>query len=114
MNRLRWWHWLPWPSWRLVAIVEAADQVPLRVPRNCVVLVGSRERPKWLAFDCPCRTGHRIMVNVDASHSPRWHLVSEKSLTVWPSVDCRRPERRCHYFIKRGRVVWVPDKERKR
>src|SRR5438874_6766630 len=34
---------------RIVAVVEAADDVPERLPRNGVVLVGSSTQPKWIA-----------------------------------------------------------------
>lgn len=91
--------------------VEAADEVPSRLPRNGVVLVGSRERPKWVVFDCPCRTGHRIMVSLDSSHSPHWRIVGDNKLTIWPSFYYRTTVQRCHYVIKHGQVVWVCDKE---
>src|SRR5207249_3782675 len=82
MSGIRWWQWLPWLPWRLVAVVEEADEVPNRMPRNGIVLVGSQRHPKWLAFDCPCRTGHRVMVNLDPTRSPRWRLSGEKALTI--------------------------------
>jgi hypothetical protein len=111
MSGIRWWQWLPWLPWRLVVVVEAADEIPNRMPRNGIALVGSQGYPKWLAFDCPCRTGHRVMVNLDPARSPRWRLSGEKALTIWPSFDCRQPQRRCHYLITHGRVVWVSEKE---
>lgn len=111
VSAISWWHWLPHFSWRIVAIVEAADEIPLRLPRKGVVLVRSQQRPKWLAFDCPCHTGHRIMITLDATHSPHWNLVSKRKLTVWPSIDYRVPGRRCHYSIKSGRTIWVHNKD---
>lgn len=106
--RISWWHWiLPRGTWRVIATVDAADEIPQRLPRNSAVLVGSFKRPKWLAFDCPCRTGHRIMVTLDPSHVPHWNIAKFKPLTLEPSVDYRNVQRRCHYIIRRGRVVWV-------
>ncbi len=107
MKKLPWWQWLPIFRWRIVEFVEAADEIPECLPRNAAILVGSRQRPKWLAFDCPCRAGHRIMVTLDPRHDPHWTLFDEHRLTVGPSFDYRAPDRSCHFFIHRGRVKWA-------
>lgn len=107
MSAIRWWHWIPWPFWRLVAIVEAADEIPERVPRRGVLLVGTHVQPKWLAFDCPCGSGHRVMINLDANRRPCWRFLGSRLLTISPSVDSCMADHRCHYLITRGRVVWV-------
>ena len=102
--RISWWQWLPIFSWRIVAVVESADDIPTRLPRNGAVLVGVRARPKWIAFDCPCRSGHRIMLNADRTRLPHWVIKADGSLTISPSIDYTHPLRRCHYFIQKGRV----------
>lgn len=108
VKRIRWWQWLPIFRWRIVAVVEAADEVPERLPRNGVVLVGSSTQPKWIGFDCPCRKGHRIMLNTDRVRTPQWSIAARSPLTVLPSVDYFEPRvQRCHYFIRRGRIKWV-------
>src|SRR5712691_6875807 len=101
--------WFRGPAWRIVATVEAADEIPIQIPRRGAVLVGSLKRPKWLAFDCPCNTGHRVMVTLDPRHRPHWKVTDHKKLTVWPSFDYRANERRCHYVIRKGRVLWVTE-----
>ena len=108
-NRIRiaWWQWLPFFRWRIVAIVESADDVPKRLPRNGAVLVGSIQYPKWIAFDCPCRTGHRIMLNTDKARLPRWTTTLKGRLTLSPSVDYQYSQLRCHYFVRNGRIEWV-------
>src|SRR5437899_8006736 len=40
-------------------------------------------------FDCPCRTGHRIMLNADPSRPPYWTLNQVVRLTISPSVDSK-------------------------
>ncbi len=109
MSEIKWWQWAPIFPWRIVADVEAAPDVPDKLPRNGVVLVGSRQRPKWLAFDCPCRQGHRISIPLDPAHNPHWTIAESGGLSVHPSVDYDTPTRRCHYFIRRGRVAWARD-----
>jgi hypothetical protein len=102
-----WWEWLPGRSWRIVLNVHAADEVPEALPRNAMVLVGSLEMPKWLVFDCPCRVGHRVMLNLDDARYPYWRLTGHKKLTISPSVDWVAGGRSCHYFIRSGRVLWA-------
>jgi uncharacterized protein DUF6527 len=109
IGRLPWWEWIPGRSWRVVAIVDAADEVPRRLPRSGAILVGSPERPKWLVFDCPCKTGHRIMITLDRAHHPFWTVHDHKKLTVSPSVDYFSSDRQCHYFIRRGKIIWVKE-----
>ena len=107
LAKIRWWQWLPLLPWRIVAVVDSADGVPQRLPRNGAVLVGPRTQPKWIAFDCPCHTGHRIMLNTDLARSPHWSTTGHGPLTIFPSIDSAARSRRCHYFIRKGRTQWV-------
>lgn len=112
VKRISWWQWIPLPGrkWRIVTTVEAADEIPERLPSHGVALVGTVEHPKWLAFDCPCRSGHRIMVALDRGHTPHWRITSVKKLSIAPSIDYCGPGRRCHYFITKGKTVWAHDR----
>jgi hypothetical protein len=106
--KFSWTEWLPFRSWRLVGVTADADEVPDRLPPKGVVVVGSPDRPKWIAFDCPCGTGHRIMLNADHHRRPTWRLaVKGRRVTLYPSVDFLGDRKRCHYFIRNGRVEWV-------
>lgn len=111
ITKIPWWQWLPVFGWRVVMVVDSADEIPQKLPRNSAVLVGSSTRPKWVVFDCPCRSGHRIMLNTDSARSPRWSTTVTGPLTISPSVDYNHPVRRCHYFVRNGRIEWVHDKE---
>jgi hypothetical protein len=109
MGRLiPWLNWLPRRRWRIVARVEAADEVPNRLPRRGVVVAGPQSDPHWLVFDCPCRAGHRVMLNLDKRRRPHWNVVQDEPLTVRPSVDDHIAERRCHFILREGRIRWVP------
>jgi hypothetical protein len=112
--KISWWQWWPFQKWRIVGKVESADEIPDALPRNSAVLVGSAAAPKWIAFDCPCRTGHRIMLNTDRIRLPHWRVdLSEPSrLTLSPSVDFRGDRRRCHYFVRAGKIVWAGERDR--
>jgi len=98
------------PPFRCVSFLESADEIPDRLERNTAVIVGTPHYPKWVAFDCPCGSGHRIMLNLDRTRRPAWSANQEfDRLTISPSVDYYDERRRCHYFIQRGKVVWVGD-----
>lgn len=77
------------------------------IRRHRLVLVGRAGSAKWLRFRCPCGCGETVSLNLMASHSPRWRVErhSNGTLSVNPSVDSQT----CgsHYWIRRGRVVWV-------
>jgi len=109
-----WWKkvQLPFKKWRVVVSVEAADEIPPLLPEYGAAVVRSAGRAKWLAFDCPCGKGHRIMLNLDPSRRPVWRLVNDSPLTVSPSVDDQGLGRSCHFFIERGRVLWVRTRTR--
>lgn len=106
--KISWWQWLPLWRWRIIGAVESADEVPDRLPRNAAVMVGDEKFPKWLAFDCPCRTGHRILLNTDPGRRPAWRIAPSQAgrLSIAPSVDFVGASTRCHYFIREGRVEW--------
>jgi Family of unknown function (DUF6527) len=104
---------IPGRRWHIAIRVPTADQIPAGFPARSTVMVGTRADPRWLAFDCPCGTGHQIMLNLDRRRTPCWTVASTRRLTVGPSIDSRQSGRRCHYFIREGKVTWVPDKGRR-
>lgn len=110
LNRISWWDWIPfpWRRWKVVLIVGSADEIPEVFPISSAVLVGTLVHPKWLAFDCPCRRGHRVMLNLDSRRKPSWSISNPNKLTINPSVNDRSIDDRCHYFIRKGKVVWAP------
>ena len=113
MARIRWlielWQRLPlpWPAWRIVQYVDAADEIPDKIPNKGVIVVGSPGSLSWAAFDCPCRREHRLMVNLDKSRRPAWDIASVKPLSIHPSIDDITGDRQCHFFIRRGRIRWA-------
>ena len=106
---IAWWQSLPlfWRNWRIVGQVSAGDEVSERLPYRGVVLVGAPERAAWAVFDCPCRAGHRLMVNLDQTRRPCWRIESQEPLSICPSIDNVTPERRCHFTIRSGKITWA-------
>ncbi len=73
-----------------------------------ILVVGSREHPKWAFFRCPCGCEVLLSVNFMKSISPCWDVDfnSEGAITVAPSI---RHVDGCgsHFFIRANRVEWA-------
>ena len=106
---IAWWRSLPlpWRRWRVIARVGAGDEIPDRLPHNGAVLVGPPGCATWVVFDCPCRRGHRLIVNLNKSRCPFWSIYSLKPLSIRPSIDDITPQRRCHFVLRNGRIRWA-------
>ena len=114
MKKLRdWWQSLPipWRAWRIVGEVLSGDAVPDKLPDRGVILVSASGRQTWAVFDCPCRAGHRLMVNLDQARNPYWRIQSFNPLSIYPSIDDITAERRCHFMLCRGRIRWSRSSE---
>lgn len=96
-----------WRPWAIAGYVEAADEIPDHLPHKGVILVGTAGIPTWAVLDCPCRKGHRLMVNLDKSRLPVWTIDSMKPLTIRPSIDDITSERQCHFVVRQGRIRWA-------
>lgn len=103
--------WLPFRRWHVEGQYEDLDDLPEDLPRRGAALVMAPGRLKWIVFDCPCGTGHRIMLNGDHARRPFWRITSSRPLSISPSVDFRGSDRRCHYFIRNGRTMWAKDSD---
>ena len=114
MKKLLSWWWslaLPWRPWGIAGYVGAADEIPDKLPPKGVILVGVEGNPTWAALDCPCRRGHRLLVNLDRSRLPVWTIDSIKPLTIRPSIADITFDRQCHFWVRRGRIRWAyPDR----
>lgn len=100
---------IPAFRWRIERRAADVDEVPPRIPKRRAYIVATAILRKWLVFDCPCGTGHRIMLNLDRSRFPYWRLTlsATRQITLSPSIDYHDEYRRCHYFLRKGRVIWA-------
>ena len=88
--------------------LPAADLVPADLPPRVAVLVTGRAGPGWLAFTCPCGAGHQVMINLATSRRPCWQLGGTRHApTIHPSVDLADGDKRCHFWVRHGRIRWA-------
>lgn len=106
-----WWPvWLPPRPWRIGGTAPDPDLVPDRLSRRTAFLVERPSGPAWLVLDCPCRTGHRMMLSLSGARNPKWTVnKNAPRLDVAPSIDSFHDGRRCHFWLRDGRVRWVPE-----
>ena len=99
--------------WRIHGTVIDIDDIPSDIPTRRAVLVSVSKMHKWLVFDCPCLSGHRVLLNLDPVRRPVWTLTMSRTrrITVHPSIEYRQDDRSCHYFLSRGRIIWVMDRQ---
>lgn len=98
------------------AFYSAHADLPETLPRHEVALVGgSPERPKWAVFECPCGTGHRIALALRSRRQPAWLMALDDAgrPSLSPSIDSDHG-RRCHFWLRNGRIEWAPDRRRGR
>jgi hypothetical protein len=91
------------------------SEVPTRLPRRALAVSGSPENPRWVSFECPCGTGHTIMVNLSTKRPPFWTLsLGGGGPSLSPSVNFNDAYTRCHFWVRDGRVNFTRDSRRRR
>ncbi len=92
---------------RVVRVSELHD-VPDHLDPKSIYVAGTVKVPKWAVFICPCEHPHRVTLSLQSSHAERWRITDRRpGPTISPSVDVL-DSRRCHFWVKRGQVQWVP------
>jgi len=104
---LRWRDWLPRRRYEVLGSVDAADEIPDRLPRRGLVVVQAEDTPTWVAFDCPCDRRHRLLMPLGVGPGHRWRLTDNRYPSLKPSVDSFDAGRRCHFFLTEGRIQWA-------
>jgi len=95
------------PRIATVAYVASPTDVPDDIDRHTLIVVGNDEFQKWAMLECPCGHGHRLAISLQRGHRPSWRLaVGRPGPSLFPSIDSRL-ERRCHFWLRDGRVRWV-------
>lgn len=108
----QWWLPVRWRKLTVVKVTRSVLDIPEQLPPRGAVLVTGTQNLKWLAFDCPCDTGHRIQLPLDPEHRPHWRVIRRRPLTLAPSVDSWQRGVHCHYVVRGGRIRWVPESRR--
>lgn len=97
--------------YRGLRIVEVkGDAFPTTIEQGKLVRLVDDGEDWSVGMLCPCGCGETIEIMLLPCVSPRWDLKVDAQgrptlyPSVWRSVGCKS-----HFWVKRGRVVWVPD-----
>ena len=89
-------------------IVSRMSDVPEKLDGQAYI-VKRNGKDMWLVFDCPCSSGHKLVLNLSRSRYPFWQTKLKKNVlnvlpSVWVTDECHS-----HFFIKNNDVVWARD-----
>lgn len=96
-------------------VMERVDDLPDKVLPGFLYLIGEGKRP-WLAkFTCPCGCSNPVSLSLLRDDSPRWraHVHANGTVTLAPSI-WRTKGCQSHFFVRKGKVVWVTSLPRRR
>lgn len=96
-----------------IAVVQTAytEDIPEAVEENILYVIGENKSYWCLKMKCPCGCGEEIQLGL-LKGNPKWDFVvhwnGSVSVTpsIWRSKGCLS-----HFFIRRGKIVWVRNQE---
>jgi hypothetical protein len=96
---------------KVIKVPSRADLPDILHPQRLYLLGGAT--PKWAVLDCPCGRGHTIELNLANPARTRWKVTTNNAgePSVHPSIDYQA-EPQCHYWLRNGRIHWVPNRTR--
>jgi len=94
--------------YKRIAVVDSMSAIPERLG-GTIYIVRRGGIDRRAAFECPCRCGRTIDLNLFAgSRQPSWSVTTNKgTVTVHPSVWLRSDPCQSHFFIRRNKVIWT-------
>jgi hypothetical protein len=94
---------------RVAFVVERVDELPSRLKRDRVYVVGEKGHTWYAAVVCPCGCGVALEMNLTPPTRPCWTLLEhgDGTVTLSPSV-WRQNGCGSHFLLQRGQVKWVP------
>src|SRR5665213_1936109 len=89
-------------------VIAFTPDTPNLVKRSTLYLVGERGRYWMAVMRCPCGCGDDIHLPLSGQSGPRWTVSGlDEAPTLSPSVN-RTANCHSHFFLRRGRIVWLP------
>lgn len=98
---LRWWRRQRGPL-----VVERFDEVPLKLRRGVLALVGEEDGPWAAVLMCPCGCDARTELLLVPGSETFWRVTrGPLGVTLTPSV-WRTSGCRSHYLVRDSTIVW--------
>jgi hypothetical protein len=101
------WRWLRRRR-RLGTVENVASMSDIPTRLGAQIFIIGQAAPKWAVFECPCRCGERIDVNLMTSREPNWQMSRTRNgVTLAPSLWMPCEKCGSHFFVRNSRVIWV-------
>ncbi|MDA7955894.1 MAG: hypothetical protein MPK34_01460 [Gammaproteobacteria bacterium] len=88
---------------------EWVEDLPEQTEKQTVYIIGGRKHPFYAAVACPRKNCAEVIhLEISPEAKKRWKVVEhkDKSVSLSPSIYATALPCRCHYWFRRGRVVW--------
>lgn len=84
------------------------DDLPEHVDEKAIYIVGDKEHPWLIAFNCPCGCNNVIQLNLLKDADPCWKfkVTKKKKINISPSV-WRNTGCKSHFFVHKSKIDWV-------
>lgn len=83
------------------------DEVPDKLKKNSIYIVGSNKYYWLLAFKCPCGCEKDINLNLLKDTEPCWRFkIRKENISITPSI-WRITGCKSHFIINNGKINWV-------
>lgn len=87
------------------------EDLPKNLKKRTIYIVGGREYPFQAIFLCPKSCGKTMTLNISEQHNKweRWQITEHKdgTLSLHPSIWMRNFDCGCHYWFKKGCIIWT-------
>lgn len=87
--------------------LQLVTDSPSVIKSNIVYIVNEGLVDESLIFECPCKCGSRIELNLLPDARPVWRYhIEKREISITPSI-WRKHGCRSHFFLTQGQIKWV-------
>jgi len=90
--------------------VEWVEDLPNKIIKNTIYIVGGKEYPFHACFVCPRRECNQLIaLDISPELNPRWRITeySKGGISLNPSIYVTSFRCQCHYWVKKGKIHWA-------
>lgn len=92
----------------LVCVDVHDEEPPDKIARRRLIRMIDENQPWAVVMMCPCGCGEVIELSLSPASKTHWKLTLEGGRptlhpSVWRNIGCQS-----HFWVRRGRVHWVP------
>lgn len=93
---------------KYVMVTTQAEAIEVTKDKNFIVVIGTKQHPKWLLLNCPCGCNEVLRINLSPAMRLAWRInfISDDALSLYPSVDL---ESGCkaHFILRANKALML-------